>query len=159
MQKGYYIQEINDEHERNLYAEWLAEQKPWKPFVQRAILFIILMIIAFASFGQKLKFFTNINSELCYELKRTNNRIYYIVIDNETTTLNDSSMFKKMNINKMAFEGRRIEMENLDTFRWWAPYFKPTAKIFPKLSRINMTIDMRWQPATDKYGNPNPLYK
>jgi len=86
---------------------------------------------------QPVTYYTNVNSELCFELYRTGDRLgayrMYVVIDEETTFLADTVFLNQWHrlsqgrrsgiTQRWAIEGRRIEAER-------APYITLPAR-FP----------------------------
>lgn len=92
----------------------------------RPLLFVALALTAIAVRAQdQVTYYTNVNSELCFELYRTGDRLgayrVYVVIDEETTFLTDTVLFNRWSslgqgrrsaiTQRWAIEGRRIEAE------------------------------------------------
>lgn len=92
----------------------------------RPILFAALALSSTAVRAQdQVTYYTNVNSELCFELYRTGDRLgayrVYVVIDEETTFLSDTVLFNRWHTlsrgrrsaitQRWAIEGRRIEAE------------------------------------------------
>lgn len=92
----------------------------------RPYLLVALALTATAVYAQGLvTYYNNVNSELCFELYRTGDRLgayrVYVVIDEETTFLTDTVLFNRWSglgrgrrsaiTQRWAIEGRRIEAE------------------------------------------------
>lgn len=111
----------------------------------RSTLLATLAVCATATCAQEQDtYFTNVNSELCFELYRTSDRLgefrVYVVIDEESTFLADTVLLNQWNTlprgrrsaitQRWAVEGRRIEAER-------APYITRPPR-FPNRRRATL---------------------
>jgi hypothetical protein len=120
------------------------------------LLFLYLFVLVVCE--SKAQFYTNVNSELCFELYQKSDQLgayrVFLVIDEETSFLSDSSTLKefskldaarKTNVaEQWRRRGKRIEVER-------APFISYPANLRKyandcNLQKINQTIDWENSP-------------
>ena len=106
------------------------------------ILALFALATAVLQAQEKVTYYNNVNSELCFELYRTNDALgafrVYVVIDGETTTLSDSVLFNTWHT--LSRSGHRTS-PTLRTFRSCVGHsyflFAPANKLQGRLTALN----------------------
>lgn len=110
------------------------------------LFFLVVLAITPVLAQEPVTYYTNVNSELCFELYRTGDGLgayrAYVVIDEETTFLADTVLFNHWHglsrgrrsaiTQRWSIEGRRIEVER-------APYITRPPH-FPNRGRVVLHV-------------------
>jgi hypothetical protein len=135
--------------------------------------FLLLCVIVVITCEVKAQFYTNVNSEICYELYQKLDQIgayrVFLVIDQETSSLADSKTLKEFSkldaarkisiVEQWRRLGKRIEVER-------APFISYPAKMSNysreyNLQKINQRIDWEnspWKNAKEHWQNEDRLF-
>ena len=130
--------------------------------------FLVLIVFVVIACETKAQFYTNVNSELCYELYHKSDQLgayrIFLVIDQETSFFSDSTILKEFSkknsaqkssiVEQWRMQGKRIEVERAPFISY--PAKMPNNSKEYNLQKINQKIDWEnspWKNAKEHWQN------